>query len=340
MTEGAADAATRADECVEKAGARFTECLGPFAPKGEPFALVDFPDHYNVGDSAIYAGELAFFDRQVGRPADYVSSLSTYRADIDPFCPEGVVFHHGGGNFGDVWPRHHEHRLDVIRRYRHRKIVQLPQTLHFSSESARDETARAIADHPDYTLMVRDEASLDLARLHFDCETILCPDAAYNLRRLKADRAPDRDVIVLLRKDHEAPQVDLGGVLSAYGEPVDWKSPNYEARPMLRLAFERLVSPRFPKSRALMALRERSFRLFAARLVRWGVNLIGRARFLISDRLHAHIIASLMRMPHIALDNSYGKIGSYIAAWGDDGLATLASGPEDLKAALAVRLHA
>ena len=58
-----------------------------------------------------------------------------------------------------------------------------------------------------------------------------------------------------------------------------------------------------------------------APLVAAGVELLQPGRLIVSDRLHAHILSSLMRRPHLMLDNSYGKIARYIACWGDDGLA-------------------
>jgi pyruvyl transferase EpsO len=35
----------------------------------------------------------------------------------------------------------------------------------------------------------------------------------------------------------------------------------------------------------------------------------------ITDRLHAHLLALLLDIPHAALDNSYGKLGRFLDAW-------------------------
>jgi pyruvyl transferase EpsO len=35
----------------------------------------------------------------------------------------------------------------------------------------------------------------------------------------------------------------------------------------------------------------------------------------ITDRLHAHILSLLLGIPHAVLDNSYGKVGRFLAAW-------------------------
>jgi pyruvyl transferase EpsO len=36
---------------------------------------------------------------------------------------------------------------------------------------------------------------------------------------------------------------------------------------------------------------------------------------LVTDRLHGHILADLLDLPHVALDNDYGKLAAYVAAW-------------------------
>ena len=78
-------------------------------PPGTPYALVDFPDHPNVGDSAIWLGEIAML-RAVGAgdPA-YVCRWDDFdEAAFRDACPTGPIFIHGGGNLGDIWP-HHQH---------------------------------------------------------------------------------------------------------------------------------------------------------------------------------------------------------------------------------------
>ena len=46
-----------------------------------------------------------------------------------------------------------------------------------------------------------------------------------------------------------------------------------------------------------------------------GLRLLGSARFVITDRLHGHILCTLMGIPHAVLDNSYGKIARFARAF-------------------------
>lgn len=297
----------------------FASTLGQFVSPDQPFALLDFPDHPNIGDSAIYAGEIAFFDRHVRRPASYVCSINTYRRDIDDFCPEGPLFLHGGGNFGSIWQKHQRFRHDVIGRYKNRRIVQMAQSVHFASgtDSLRDESKRLIGEHPDFIMLVRDKPSYDFVAAEFDCPVLMCPDAAHCLQYLPTTRQPQHDVLSVLRDDKETAGGPYADFLRQTGPIVDWGRQPL-ARSVTDRAVEALVQPRFPGSSTLMRRRERMYRRQADYRIRYGTRLLSKGKLIVSDRLHAHLLASLMQKPHICLDNIYGKISRYISAWGTD----------------------
>ncbi len=70
-----------------------------------PFALVDFPDHANVGDSAIWVGTTAYFSAHRGREPRYVASIDSFsEAALRASVPEGPIFVHGGGGAGSCRP--------------------------------------------------------------------------------------------------------------------------------------------------------------------------------------------------------------------------------------------
>ncbi len=49
---------------------RVRATVAPLLPVGEPVALLDFPNHMNVGDAAIWLGERALL-RSLGVPVAY-----------------------------------------------------------------------------------------------------------------------------------------------------------------------------------------------------------------------------------------------------------------------------
>jgi len=76
------------------------------------------------------------------------------------------------------------------------------------------------------------------------------------------------------------------------------------------------------------------YRSQARRRVMAGARQLAQGRQIVTDRLHMHLISSLLRRPHVVLDNSYGKISRYIDAFGQDDLTIRATSLAELKAAL------
>jgi len=258
---------------------------------GPPYALVDYPDHPNVGDSAIWLGEIALLDAiGAGAPA-YMARWDDFdEAAFRAACPTGPILIHGGGNLGDIWPHHQRFREYLIERFPDRRIVQLPQSIHFRDPANRDHFAALVGRHPDFHLHVRDNASLNLARRHFDCPSTLAPDSAFGLGSIKRPLAADCRVLMLLRSDAERAARDDAPLLASSGAvALDW-----------------LEEPR---------LTETSPTARAQARVERGLRLLARGELIVTDRLHGHILALLLGIPHVVLDNDYGKVGAYIAAW-------------------------
>lgn len=302
----------------------------------QPCCVAGFPDHNNSGDSAIYLGELKLFD-EIGSRRDYVCTKDNYRADIEAHYPDGPIFLHGGGNFGDLYGENGL-RLKLLDRYRDRKIVQLPQTIHFQRQAGVEEMARAIAAHGDFHLMVRDIASLDFAQAKFDCPVTLVPDAAYYLESLAPSTAPRRKVLTVQRTDGERASDGMSAYLRSLGPVRDWRgrtAPWSHYRWVARKHVRLRLTSQPAREEADMEFREKAYAKRARDRLRIAVDVLSEARITISDRLHAHIIASLLRKPHIALDNTYGKIGSYLETWGNDALAMTAQDEEMLRVAVA-----
>ncbi len=258
---------------------------------GSRYALVDFPDHANVGDSAIWLGELAMLRAITGRDPCYVSTWHDF--DLDAFrdvCPDGVLFLHGGGNLGDIWPHHQRFREDILASVRDRPVVQLPQSIHFRVPAKVDQFAALVADHPDFVLYVRDTRSLDFAREHLACPSHLAPDSAYALGEQSRDAA-QCDVLMLMRTDDERQGYALPSTDPA---TVDWLEDDSDIPVGIDI-----------KAREAQAI---------ARVDR-GLRLLARGRVVVTDRLHGHILADLLGIRHVVLDNDYGKIAAYLDAW-------------------------
>ncbi|MGN6768296.1 MAG: polysaccharide pyruvyl transferase family protein [Rhizobiaceae bacterium] len=300
------------------------DCLRDCLVDDAPLAILDFPDIRNCGDSAIWLGEMAYLASRGKRPA-YVSRMRDFSAEaLERAVPEGPIFIHGGGNFGDLWVSHQDFREAVLERFPHRRIIQFPQSIHYRSEERIAQTARAIARHRNFLLLVRDQESKDFAERHFDCEVRLCPDMAFWIGAVEPG-AVEFPVLAMLRADLEKTgEVDR----SAYpGLPIeDWIT---ESARRVR------VSKAAGAASAFLALKPAEMRLrkldaAAHNRFRRGIRQISRGRTVVTDRLHVHICSLLIGRPHAVLDNSYGKIGRFMAAFsGGTELAYRASSLDD-----------
>jgi len=169
--------------------------------------------------------------------------------------------------------------------------VQLPQSIHFRVPSEGDRFAAFIADHPDFVLYVRDTRSLDFARKHLACPSHLAPDSAYALGEQLRGEA-QCDVLMLMRTDDERQGYAISRANPA--TVVDWLEDDAD----LPVGVD-------AKAREAQAV---------ARVNR-GLRLLTRGRVVVTDRLHGHILADLLGISHVVLDNDYGKIAAYLDAW-------------------------
>ncbi len=289
--------------------------INPLLPKQEGFALLDFPNHANVGDSAIWLGEIEYFRRQHGVAPHYVSEIENHNnSELRKAVTKGTIFLHGGGNFGDIWPRHQQFREKILKEFHDYPIVQLPQSIHFQDPALLREAGRLINAHPNFTLLVRDHKSLTIAQANFTCKIKLCPDMAFALGDLSGQLQPSRQLLLLLRTDSEKQATT--GVSSPPTMAEDWLDEDHAIVEKTRrevmltlpfkLGFQALKRPR---------QRELLYRRLAEKRVQRGLQQIQSARFTITDRLHTHILSLLSDRNHVALDNNYGKISNFIAAW-------------------------
>lgn len=285
--------------------------------------LFDPPGHSNVGDQAILLGELAFLRRHFPRARVSFFDLGNYTDQCDRLIEQSsIILMHGGGNFGDIWPAHHDLRLRILTRFRHKRIVQLPQSISFGGQDSLARTRAAIAGHGDFHLVARDHASTDLARRNFDCPVILAPDMAFCLDPLR--RAPAAaDYFCLLRTDKEV-AADHGELLSVLaGLSRDVEASDWIAEPHDRIKrFDRFLSRQgrdrpnaaWAFNNPILRVRER----YARNRLAVGIAMLSRGRVVVTDRLHAHILSCLLGIPNFVFNSIDGKVAAFHTTWTHD----------------------
>jgi exopolysaccharide biosynthesis predicted pyruvyltransferase EpsI len=300
--------------------AGYAETLDRIVDRSMPTAVLDFPDYGNVGDSAIWLGEVRYLERLKSK-IHYASDIFFYNEEVlRRRMPFGQVLLTGGGNFGTVWTENQAWREAVIERLRDYKVIQLPQTLQFTDDRARDRVAGRIARHPDFTLLVRDHRSLEIGQKELGAHTVLCTDGAFMLHEELKRRSPVVDVMVLARSDKEVG----GNGLSTFTLPgksvevTDWL--DEPATPIRRNArfLKRLASTGLGGHGFVQRAQWKRLNQLADERIQRGVSILSRGRVVVTDRLHAHIMSSMLGIPHVVLDNNYGKIHGFIKAWHPD----------------------
>ncbi|HET8634117.1 MAG TPA: polysaccharide pyruvyl transferase family protein [Gemmatimonadales bacterium] len=285
--------------------------LRPLIGDSPRVALVDFPDYTNVGDSLIWLGSLKALELLGVEAPVYVASQRNYRRDeMARAVGDGVICIQGGGNLGDLWPAHQEFREQVIRDFPANRIIQLPQSVEFSSPQALDRARRVFGAHRDLTILVRTERSFARAEV-FGVPTQLCPDLGLAMGVLDRPLAPTHDAVLLARTDHESQGLPLD-ILPAWVKRVDWVGePGGLALTLMARLYQR------PKLwRAVTgSSRHLLMRSAARRRLQYGVDLLASGRVVITDRLHGHVLAMLLGIPHCVMDSQFGKVRALWDTW-------------------------
>lgn len=319
---------------IDSLQARIDAALEPHVPAGEPVALLDFPNHPNAGDSAIWLGEIEYLRRR-RVPVAYTCDFRSYSERIlRERVGGGTILLHGGGSVGDVWQETQLFRERVVASFPENKIVQLPQTVHFERPENAERARGVFAAHPEFVLLARDHVSLAFTRDELGVDGVLCPDMAFAIGPMERPAAPTDEVVWLSRTDSEA--TPGASATSAPGvRTVDWleqrgsEAPWHALRWFTQVLGRRIANnPRAagPLSRPITLLQDP----LAAQRVRAGARILSGGRVVITDRLHGHILSVLLGIPHVLLDNSYGKLRNFRDAWtAEYPLARWAESPDE-----------
>ncbi len=335
-------------------------------PSFERCAVLDHPSHFNIGDHLIWLGAMFYLRQTRKAKVDYIASAGQFStAQFAARSREGPIFLHGGGNFGDIWPDLQNFREAIIGQYPNRKIVILPQTIHFSSSEKLKQSADLLNQHPDLTIFVRDDRSYQTAITNFSgCKVYKAPDAAFHLAGLpNTQLAPpqiDR-TIYMCREDREMNYSFKPKNLGLHNSIVDdWVSfhwlrklpENWIYVPgltrFIREFWQRgLKQPHewvsrqkwqwlHPYSRDLGGMYGSHLNRMSWGQAHSGIYQLQQYSGVITNRLHVHILCLLLGIPHVLLPGSYYKIEAFHREWTCGiSLCQFAKTPDEVPAAIA-----
>ena len=333
------------NQLVGKLAATVQSILAEITGNETSYAHIWYEESLNFGDSAIWFGQKNSL-RELGVEPVYECSDRNYNGLAMRGCigEKGAIFLRGGGNFGDLYG-YHEMRLDVLEAFRDTPVIQLPQTAKFKTYESLARTRKIISRHNDITLLARDDMTLELFKENFPGDNVrveLCPDMSFSSGPLARTTAPEIDIVGLLRIDGESTLCsDKGRVYNRKLEQdllltdVDKRRYRVYQQDNREVFIEHVALLDRKKEIEVTdwylcnlesfenSLYHELDYLTKARIgVMMALGILSRGRVVVTDRLHGYILCLQAGIPHVLIDNSYGKLSSFHATWGKDSRIT------------------
>lgn len=295
----------------------------------EDYSLLDAPNHSNIGDSLIYEGELEFLKRSPRRKL-FASSIKFLQLSALP--EEGLLLFHGGGNFGDLWPRFQKCRREVIAARKRQKILIFPQTVFYENKENLKADAAIFNSHPDLTICARDLNSFAILKQYFfNNKILLLPDMAFCLDLENDHRHQSSGKVLLMKRTDkeikttaiEAEKMLVGEDSGKQVEVKDWPGMELTKRQLIRKKWkdrENKYATRLRyKLNAGRSEMDLNFgirhRYQSYRQMRLGIDFLNQYDSIYSTRLHGAILGLLLDKQVYLIDNSYGKNSSFYTCW-------------------------
>ncbi|GFO35603.1 pyruvyl transferase 1 [Plakobranchus ocellatus] len=291
------------EELVKESQRLHFDIIGKALQQYKYAMLLDIAAFENKGDPCITVGEIYFLARIKLKIIFYCAehkcnNNTLYKAvsRAQQYSPNDlVILLQGGGNivgyqFVD------ESRFNIIKAFKNFQKFVFPQSI-----SIRDlesphlkECVKMYCCNENLTFVMRDHLSYSLAKKHFQggaTKFVLAPDIAFQIGPVPRFMSPVFDIMWIRRTDKETP-----GYSKIPAPP-----------PGIRLHVSdwwKWITPEAPSSL------EKAFYICTN-----GFFYLQRGRVLITDRLHGHIFATLMNIPHVLIDNKAHKLSSYHRSW-------------------------
>lgn len=286
------------------------------------YIYIDLPYHSNIGDTLIWKGTIDYL-----QTLNHKCLLTTDFSNFTfPELPQNcIILLHGGGNFGDLYPKHNNFRKTVIARYPHNKVVILPQTVYYEKANNLKIDADFYAGRDNVTICTRDSVSYKIIKDNFCGLSVkLVPDMAFfinpNVYQNKISKTKGR-TLYLKRADKETVGNLRPQCIPTDAEIHDWPTVGHTSSVYWFCLKGTGLLRRIPGANRLRR-RYTDFvwqHILLPYNVRTGMNFLCRYDMVYTTRLHTAILSVLLHRKSVCLlDNNYGKLKSFYEAWFTD----------------------
>ena len=264
--------------------------------------LISTPEHGNLGDQAIVYAEKSFFKK-------YFPEWNVLEIPASVFCfcsrriqkgidQKALIVIDGGGNIGTLWVEVEYKMQKIIQLFPKNPIVIFPETAYFdTTQAGRNllrESISAYQSHQNLLVSLRDQKSYDLFQKEYaGVHSMLIPDIVLFLDKTGYASQHRDGILLCFRDDIEASLSDekrqkIIQDISDQGKKYDSFSTHI---------YRDVVSQ--TRNEFLASLWSR----------------IGKAEWVVTDRLHAMIFSAITGTPCIAFDNANGKVHGVYKTW-------------------------
>lgn len=259
-------------------------------------------DYGNLGDVALTRALIELSGRYLPSHQPYLLPAGRLFRELRGVSrhvsPEDVVAIVGGGNMGNLYPDLEEARQQVVRKFRHHRIISFPQSIDFSDNeeglAAQRRASQIYKSHHALTLFARDAESFQRMKSAFPGVAIgLAPDTVLSMAA-PASSGRDIPVITCLRQDKEA------GLSEARRAAIE--------------AEIRQAHPGCVITDTIVPGARLDYPSYDQRLS----ELLGqfkRSRCVVTDRLHGLIFSVITSTPCVVIENNNHKIRALVRTW-------------------------
>ena len=183
-------------------------------------------------------------------------------------------------------------RENILKRFMKFEVVLFPQSVWPRIPDSRIKHFQKVySSHPHLTFLYRDRDSYTKGISLFPkVRALLAPDMAFQIGAVTRIMSPTHDIMWLRRSDDESVKYEIPVIVKKYDVCVEdwlkWSTPKGSTD---------------METASLMATN--------------GFLFLQRGRVVITDRLHGHILSTLLGTPHVVLDPVNSKISSYMKSW-------------------------
>jgi exopolysaccharide biosynthesis predicted pyruvyltransferase EpsI len=229
---------------------------------------------------------------------------------------EDVIICQGGGNFGNLYDFAEALRRKTLNTYRNNRIIIMPQTFFYTKDAEGigelKKDQKAINSCRNLTLFARDEKSYRLMKKYFNCEVLQLHDVVSMYDPSYVCSSERNGTLVCLRSDKEG-RLSVHDKLTILKICEDSSENVFVTDTCLHYDID-------PKDR--IEIIEKKWSLF------------GKAKFVITDRLHGMIFSLITKTPCIVIGNNHHKVYETYKTFRDCSYITYVNSVDEIEKAM------